>query len=253
MLGRLLVAKLLPDLSFRKYAALHFLSILALAYVLSGITGFMINAEELSLASMFQWPQIWTTIASYSRWLFAIPAFFIIQTVCADLELKIVRAHLIHGMERWQVTVLWQLQSALLASIGVVASTVAALSFGQPHLRDIGHELGFILRTELGYGFYGVIYLNFAILMALGFRRPAPAIGLLLAAPALIEPAIGLLLERYGYGFAKEFLPFACLGTLTAAGPPGTAGGSSLSAIVAVGYGALAMLAVAGKLRTSDF
>jgi hypothetical protein len=241
---RLLAARLLNYRSFHKFTLLHVSLIVLLCYVASRFT-LNIQGSIDVLRNLFALPGVWRTVTGLSRWLFYIPAFFVIQLVCAEFELKLVRAQIIAGLERWQMVASWVAQNLLLTVVAVITTVACGALLGYNSVEQTDSSLTVLLvqllRAELGYAIYGMAFLNVAVLCAVLLRRPVPAIVLLVLWPMLGEPALSYGLEHYGWAAAQSYLPFASLGTLvtwhetTAPFDP-----FAMTTLVAVVYAALA-------------
>jgi len=214
---RLLTAKLLSYRSFHKFTLLHVGLIALLCYIASRFT-LNIQGSIDELRNLFALPGVWRTVTGLSRWLFYIPAFFVVQLVCAEFELKVVRAQVIAGLERWQIVASWVAQNLLMSLIAVAATIACGALLGYNSVASTDSSLTSsllqIMRSELGYVIYGMAFLNAAVLCGVLLRRPVPAIILLVLWPMLAEPALSYGLEHYGLGAVVAYLPFASLGTL---------------------------------------
>lgn len=250
---RVILAKLVAYRSFWRFLALHVLGIVGCFYAGSNFVDLSLKGSVLPIGQWFSLPQAWTTTAAIARWLLYVPAFFTVQVVCAELELRLVRAHVVAGLERRDVVIGWVLQNALLTASGVVASLVAAAVFARGASAEGAYNLVSILHPQLGYALYGIAFLNFAILCAAFMRRPVPSLGLLMLWPLVLEPIVGWAFAKNGYPAVEKYLPFEALGTLVPL--PGGGNGFDLSSPfswLAVAYGVAASLLAWGRLRQLD-
>jgi ABC-type transport system involved in multi-copper enzyme maturation permease subunit len=250
---RLLSARLLPYRSFAKFSLLQVMAVILLIYVVSHFSSFSVQGEDVPIGSLFSRPQGWQSAAALVRWLFFIPAFFTVQLICAELELKIVRAQLIAGLERHNIVAGWTLQNSLLAIIGVATTVVATLAFCKV-AEGGADDFVFALAAESGLFLYGVIFLNCAMLCAVFMRRPIPALVLLIAWPLVIESLIGVLLDKYVYAGISQYLPFSSFSTL-ASWPKGPGTGFDPTAtlsLLSIGYGVLVPIVTWWRLRQID-
>ena len=211
---RLTLSKLIGYRSFWRFFLLHLLAIPALFYVGSNFVEFSMQNSTLSIGQWFKLPQAWQTVAALSRALLFIPAFFIIQLVCAELELRLVRAHVAAGLERHDVVGSWIVTNALQVLAGSIVSlgTVALLAKSPDSAAD--WDLGRIFRQQFGYILYGLCFLNMAVLIGLSTRRPVYAIGILMLWPMVIERLLGFVLTRNKLGHLNPYLPFEAMATL---------------------------------------
>ena len=209
---RTLLSKLLPYRSFRRFLALHVGGIVVLLYVASSCQSIHIQGNELPLGRWFSFPEMWRLASALARWLYYIPAAFVVQIVCAEFELKLVRAQIIAGLERRDIIVGWLLQNALLTVFATVTAFAMAALVGIN--AGSGWEPGVALTSAVGFVLYGIAFLNFAVLAAVLLRRPVPALTALTLWPLVVEPAAGAILERYGLTAWHMYLPFTSLGYL---------------------------------------
>ena len=253
---RLLSAKLFSYLSFHRFTLLHLGLIVLLSYAASQLTLNIQGSVDL-LHGLFARPAVWRTIVGLSRWLLYIPAFFVIQLVCAEFELKVVRAQVIAGLERWQIVLSWVVQNLLLVTCGLITTIACGLVLGYASIEqaDVGvaSSLLSLLRAELGYLIYGMAFLNAAVLSGVLLRRPVPAIMLLVLWPLLIEPVLTFTLEHKQLAAVVPYLPFASLGTLVTWHDASTAFDPfALTTWVALAYGLAAVLAAGLLLERAD-
>lgn len=250
---RVILAKLVAYRSFWRFFAMHIVGILGCFYAGSNFVDLSLKGSVLPIGQWFSLPQAWSMTAAIARWLLYVPAFFTVQVVCAELELRLVRAHVVAGLERRDIVIGWALQNALLTASGVVASLAAAAVFARTASAEGAYELGSILHPQLGYALYGIAFLNIAVLCAVGMRRPVPSLGLLMLWPLVLEPIVGWAFAKNGYPEVEKYLPFEALGTLVPL--PGGGNGFDLASPfswLAVAYGIAAGLLAWGRLRQLD-
>ncbi len=238
---RLLARKLLPYRSFTKFTVLHVGAMLLLVFVATHLSSFSTNGGSLPLGAMFARPDAWQSVCALTRWLFFIPAFFVIQMVCAELEMKLVRAQILAGLERRQIIAGWLLQNVVVTVVATTAAVAATLLICSSNGTEATTSP---LVTELGFFLYGMLFLAFALLWAIVTRRPIPATVLLLCWPIAIEPLLGVALDHYVSDGLSSYLPFACFSSLVT-WPTGGGAVLSLTApssLLSLGYGVIAIL-----------
>lgn len=214
---RITLAKLLRYPSFWRFFLLFTLSIPLSFYAGAYFVDFALSDSALPIRLWFQRPHAWATVATLARWLLFAPAFLIVQIICSEIELRLVRAQVAAGLERHEIVIGWILINTLQILAGSLISlgTVALLA----RMNEDGLDSSSIQiwAPQLGFLIYGFSFLNFAILAALTLRRPAPALALLILWPLLIEPFIGWQLGHQGYASLKKYLPFEALAAAVAA------------------------------------
>lgn len=244
---RLLLARLLPYRSFPKFLVLHAVAVMMVAYVASRFTSVSVQGSAQVVSRLFEGPVGWHTVAVLTKWAFFIPAFFTVQLVAAELELKLVRFQIVAGLEPRDVVAGWSLQSALLALFGAVVAAVIAFLLGASGLGDA-------LMTGLGFFLFGLVFLCGAVCVTCFLRRPVPSLVLLLLWPLALEPLLGLILGYYGLDSVKGLLPFSAMSALVPWPADGLPVNPSLSpaTILGVAYGVVAALVSWLKLSRSD-
>lgn len=225
---RFVLARLRRYGSFYKFVALHLVAVLLVVEIASHLTAVSLQGSSLPLAQLFAYPEVWQTVVALARWLYYIPAFFTVQLVCAELELRLVRAHVINGLGRSQIALAWGVQSLLLSLVGVVATVIAVLVFGDRSAPGSVPGLTGGLLPEAGLLLYGWAFLSWAVLCAVLLRRPVPALVLLILGPLVVEPMLGMMLRHYELDTLAGGLPFASLSALVPW--PGGESGLSLAA-----------------------
>lgn len=250
---RVVTARLTGYRSFWKFLGLQSGAIFLLAYVASRLSSFSVQGGELPIGAWFSPPMVWQTVCALARWVYFVPAFFTVQLVCAELELRLVRAQVIAGLEPRDSVVIWTLQNVLLTLAAVVATVLTVFALGAFGSGAGEWSLANVMRAELGFALYGFVFLNGAVLCAVLLGRPVPAITLLMLWPMIVEPAIGFALQHYGLENLRDLLPFATLGTLTSF-PGGGAEISpmSLTTLLCAGYGVGAALLTGLRLSHAD-
>ena len=249
---RVVLAKLSHYLSFWKFVALHVAAMVAVAYAAAHLTDIQVQGSSIPFADFFTLPTAWRTACYLGRWLYFIPAFFVIQFVAAEMELKLVRAQIIAGLERHAIVVGWIVTNGLMALIGVAGAVVTVFLFGKSS--GSGDSAAWAAITSIaGFFLYGLVFLTFAMLCAVVMRRPVPAIALLLLWPMAAEPLLGLALDHYVAAGVSDYLPFGSLSTLTPM--PGNAPAFAFASIktwVSAMYGIIAAVAAWGRLAALD-
>lgn len=233
---RFVLARLLHYKSFYKFLALYVGVSLLLVFIASSVM-MATDDQQLPLAQIFRMPGAWATVTAITRWTYYIFAFFTVQLVCAEQELRLVRAYVIAGHERVGPVLGWLLQSLLLTAVAVLVAIIAVLwrgQYGSASLSDAARPL-------VGFGLYGVVFLSISVLAALLMRRPVPTIALLCFWPLAIEPIVGLLLRRWNLDDWSAYFPFSTLSTLVAW--PGSSPFvlAAPTTFAAAGYGLLAL------------
>jgi hypothetical protein len=244
---RLMLARLLPYRSFPKFLALHGAGIVLLAYIASRFTSVEVQGQAQAISRLFEGAVAWHTVAGLTRWLYFVPAFFTVQLVASEMELRLVRAQVVAGLEHHHVVLVWGLQSTLLAAFGAVVAGFISAVLG-------GSGIGPALVTESGLFLYGLIFLSAAVCMTVYLRRPVPALVLLIAAPFVIAPMVGYVMGHYGLTQASEYLPFSTLHHLVPWPEDGLPINPTVSAgtLAACGYGVLANVLTWLRLKTTD-
>ncbi len=239
---RVVVARLGRYRSFYKFTALHAVGVFLLGYAASRLTNMDVQGQPMPFGLWFERPTAWGTVAALARWLFYFPAFFTVQIVCAELELKLVRAQVIAGQERRDVVLGWLLQSVILTLVAVAMSLLTAAALG--HAAPSGAwDLASALRVELGFALYGLVFLSCAVLAAALMRRPVPALAVLFLWPIAAEPLLGFTLGHYGFEKWRDYLPFTSLGSLVPwPGTGATFDPTASMTIVSLGYGVAVVL-----------
>jgi hypothetical protein len=247
---RLALAKLRPYRSFWRFLALFAAADLLVAFVGSHVTSFATQGQATPLSALLTGANAWAAACALSRFNLIVLGFFVVQLVAAELELRVARAQVIAGLERRDVVAAWLVQSAILGAAAVVAAAVTALLFGGDEART-GSALGAGAAALGGLFVYAVAYLSVAVLCATLLRRPVPALALLLGAPLALEPLLGFALDRYGWGQAAPYLPFATLAKW-APWPGGEPLALTSFTAAAVGYGVAAVGLTWARLAQVD-
>lgn len=244
---RSLFYKLAPYKSFHKFVLLQVVGLFLLFFIASRFSSLAVQGAELPLGDLFTLPAAWRTSVALSRFLFWIPAVFLIQLICAELELKIVRAQIIAGLERYQLVLGWVVLGFVLSIIGVVATIlcVGALAHGS------GYKGMIDSCTSLAV--YGFSFMCWAVLAATLMQKPVPSIVLLFMGPTIIESMAHYALGYYDFPAAQAHLPFAVLAELVAW--PNLAVGATLSlptVFEALAFGVVAAIGAAWRLHKMD-
>ncbi len=248
---RVVFGKLSHYRSFYKFTGLHGVAILALAYIASSFSSVDVNGQAMPFAVWFEYPAAFGTVAVLARWLFYIPAFFTVQLVASELELKIVRAQIIAGWEHRDVVIGWLLQSLLLVLIGLSFAVITVAVLGRANANGT-IDVTAALKVALGFVIYGMGFLSFAVLAAAVLRRPVPALVFLCLWPLMIEPLVGYGLERAELIGWRDFMPFATFGTLVPWPGSEAFDPASTKTFVALGYAVLANVLTWAKLSSGD-
>lgn len=249
---RILTAKLLPYRSLHKFLALYVLSTVIALYATSSLTSIKVQGLDLPLQDLFTFPTAWITGAAIARWNVYVPAFFVVQIVSAELELKLVRAQILAGLERRDVIFGWTLQNVILALIGTVTCLVSIRLFGNVSTKVVESGLSTMLLSEAGLTLYCFIFLCFAVLAANVFLRPVPAMVILILGP-ILEEMVAYILDYYGYGAIRPYLPFTAMAEMVPLNMSGrTFVPTAPTTIAAVAYGAAAIGLAWARLARRD-
>lgn len=250
---RITLSKLTAYRSFWRFLATYTVAIPAIFYAGSNILEFSIENTALPFGQWFQLPQAWQTVTALSRFLLFIPAFFIIQLVCAEVDLRLVRAHVASGLDRHEIIACWVLTNVLQLAVGSIVSlmTVALLANGASPAA--GWKLTTILLPQVGNLIYGLTFLNLAMLIGLIMRRPVPAIGVLMLWPMMIERLVGYVMSRNSLDRFVMYLPFEAMAKLVSL-PQGdiTVNVWGTSSWVVIAYCLLFTALAWGRLRQMD-
>jgi hypothetical protein len=247
---RVVLAKLRGYRSCTRFAALFAGSVLLVAFIGSHVTTFATSGEATPISALLGGPNAWAAVCGLTRLLVVIPAFFVVQLVAAELELRVTRAQVIAGLERHDVVFAWTVLNALLAALAVIVAAVTVLLLGGAEART-GAALAKGAGALAGLFVYALAYLGIATFCAALLRRPVPALALLLGGQLALEPLVGLMLERYGLGKVEPYLPFETLKTLTP-WPGGEPLALTSFTAAAVAWGVAAVLLTWARLVRAD-
>lgn len=253
-MGRFFYFRLLGQRSFWRFAVFQFLLLLLIASVADGLSSLSLGGQELPLAQLFAFPRAWHTLATLGCWVYLFPAFALVQIVCSEWELRLVRAHVVAGFGRWTVLGQWLLINLASVAIGVGALLAAGALLAYRQEDSPWQDSLAIMHALLDYAVFGFGYLAIALAVAVQVRRPAPALASLLAWPVIVEPVLGYSLRQWELPGLEPYLPFKALLTLVPWPGPASYGadfGSPVT-IVAIAYAALACLFVGSVLAYRD-
>lgn len=247
---RLTLSKLLRYPSFWRFFALFLAAIPLGFYAGAYFVDFALSDTGLPMRLWFQGPHAWATATTIARWGLFAPAFLIVQLICSEVELRLVRAQVAAGLERHEIVLGWILINTLQILAGGLISLLTVALLARASDDGATANLMQIWAPQLGFFIYGFSFLNFAILAALTLRRPASALGLLILWPLLIEPFISWQLSHQGYASIKKYLPFEALAAAVPA-PLGELSWASLATPMAVSlaWGCAAALGAWAYLR----
>jgi hypothetical protein len=124
----------------------------------------------------FSFPEVWQTVGWMTSWLLYFPGFIIIFLVTNEYTFRTHRQNIIDGLSRHQFVWVKLWVATMLAIISTVMMILACLLFG---LLSEGGSFEFEELKYIGYFFVmSMVYMLFALTLALLLRRAALAVGI---------------------------------------------------------------------------
>ncbi len=186
-------------MKIKSYRTFWVLSILFIFSVIGiNFIGFYINSQiikenkmvETILGGPFAFPQIWNTVAWMSSWLLYFPGFILIFLITNEYSYKTHRQNIIDGLSRTEFVKVKIVMAFLIAAASTILMFLAAIIFG---LLTKNSSFSFENIKYVGYFFItSCIYILFAMLLALLFRRAALAVGIYFIFVLIFDSAIAM-------------------------------------------------------------
>ncbi|KIO74900.1 hypothetical protein TH53_23755 [Pedobacter lusitanus] len=169
---------------------------------------FVKDGVNLDNMPILKFPDVWHTATYIAGFFNIILAIFVIISITNEYEFRTIRQNIIDGWSRrdFLIAKLWPI---FLLSIGAAMYVfLITYGIGLSNSEDTSfavsmHNSEFIFA----FMFQSFIYLCFAFLLGLLFKKPGIAIGVLLLYSAVIEPLLGFNLP----GYIGNYLPVSSI------------------------------------------
>jgi hypothetical protein len=204
-------------LEFRKLSASSAFWILLILHtgvlfiVTFNIQGLLSNANiainnipqlDLSLAPIFQFPDIWQNVTYIAGYFKIILALIIIISVCNEFSMSTARQNIVNGLSRKE----WVLSKLFISAILAVYSTLLVISICLLLGLNASEQVttsALFKSTDfvLAYTVELCVYFIYALFLALLVRRSGIALILLLVYDFIIEPVLGWSIPDAVYRF----------------------------------------------------
>ena len=162
---------------------IYFLLLLILMASLQSIAeGMVMNGQEGTLPSIYEFPGVWQNMGWIASNVIVIPAIAIVTLVAAEFTNKTLRAQLINGMTRTEFFLGKLYFILILAAFSTLLLLIAGMIMGfvytpeKPTSSIIFERIPFLL----GYFLQLVGYMLFAFMLTFLVKKPGITIGLLL-------------------------------------------------------------------------
>ncbi len=213
-LFRFQIAKILRMKSFwlmiLAYITMHYAPFVIILTVVKGSVGEM---GAFSLDMIMNRSDLWPYLTYGSSWLTSLLSFFVVLSLCRDLNSRWWRQQIMMGcgkLDEWLLLVIQSLSLALFALVTVTTLFVISNSSAAT-LTSLGDA--FIVLARFYLQTFG--YLGFAYLAAFYFRKPLTAFGILVLWSFALEPVLGWFINFYSDSTWGGFLPFAVLASMS--------------------------------------
>lgn len=161
-------------------------------------------AEQV-LKNVYVFPKVWQTVGFINSWLLYFPGMLIIMLMVNEFNFKTHRQNIIDGLSRQQFINVKLMICVLLALVITLINTVTGFIFGSISPGAFGWE-GF---EYIGYTFLqSVIYIFFALMLAVLFRRSGIAIIVFILYGLIFEWLVTAVVTfNFHWAPAAYFLP----------------------------------------------
>lgn len=196
--------KIINYKTFWVFTTLYIVTLGVLALNLKNV--FVEDGINLDKIPVLKFPDVWHTVTYIASFFNIILAIFVIISITNEYEFRTIRQNIIDG---------WSRQNFLISKLG----PILFLSIGASlYIFLITYAVGFSNSQDssfaasmknsefiLGFMLQSFVYLSFAFLLGLLFKKPGIAIGILLLYSVVIEPLLDFNLPSY----ISSYLPIS--------------------------------------------
>lgn len=182
--------------TFWVFLTLYIITLGVLALNLKSI--FVEDGINLDKIPVLKFPDVWHTITYIASFFNLILAIFVIVSITNEYEFRTIRQNIIDGWSRHDFLIS-KLGPILFLSIGA-SLFIFLITYGVGLSNSGDSPFPATMKNSefiLGFMLQSFVYLSFAFLLGLIFKKAGIAIGILLLYSVIIEPLFGFNLPSY--------------------------------------------------------